>query len=336
MRFLSNKKRPKKILPRVSLTFLLIALLFLPSAVTNAYYLHVINLAGIYCLVTIGINLLTGYTGQVSMGHAGFFAVGTYVSALLTLNAGFTWLAGVAAAAVFASACGFVIAVPAMKLAGSYLVLATVGFGEIVRLILLNWTPVTRGAAGLVGIPLPNIFGMKIASEGEFFYLILAVLVLGTYVAFRMAASKIGRTFMAIREDELAARTMGVPVDRYKTAAFIVSAAYAGVAGAIYGSFSGVASPDNFTFDDSVAFLCMSVIGGNRTVGGALIGAVVLVSLTELLRAFQAYRLIVYGMILILTVIYMPQGLAGLFSKIRAYLQCEERQCQESQGGEEP
>ncbi len=309
------------VLTGLSLAALLIALLFLPRCVTNAYYLHVINLAGIYCLVTIGINLLTGYTGQVSMGHAGFFAAGTYVSALLMLNAGFPWIAGAAAAAVFAAVCGFVIAVPAMKLAGSYLVLATVGFGEIVRLILLNWTPVTRGAAGLVGIPLPDILGMKIMSEREFFYLILAVLVLGTYVAFRMAASKIGRTFKAIREDELAARAMGVPVDRYKTAAFVISAAYAGVAGALYGSFSGVASPDNFTFDDSVAFLCMSVIGGNRTVGGALIGTVVLVSLTELLRAFQAYRLIVYGIILIFTVICMPQGLAGLFSKIRVRAQ---------------
>ena len=300
---------------------LLVALLFLPRFVDNAYYLHVINLAGIYCLVTIGINLLTGYTGQVSMGHAGFFAVGTYVSALLMLNAGFPWIAGAVAAALSASVCGFIIAVPAMKLAGSYLVLATVGFGEIVRLILLNWTPVTRGAAGLVGIPLPNILGVKIMSEQEFFYLILALLVLGTYIAFRMADSKIGRTFRAIREDELAARASGVPVDRYKTAAFIISAAYAGVAGALYGSFSGVASPDNFTFDDSVAFLCMSVIGGNRTVGGALIGTVALVSLTELLRAFQAYRLIVYGFILIFTVICMPQGLAGLFSGILARAQ---------------
>ena len=299
----------------LKLTFavVLIALLFLPRFVTNLYYLHVINLAGIYSLVTIGINLLTGYTGQVSMGHAGFFAVGTYVSALLAMNFGFPWILGCVAAAAFASACGFVIAVPAMKLAGSYLVLATVGFGEIVRLILLNWTPVTKGAAGLVGIPLPRIAGMQIMSEQEFFYLILAFLILGTYVAYRMAASKIGRTFMAIREDELAARAMGVPINRYKIAAFMISAGYAGAAGAIYGSFSGVASPDNFTFDDSVAFLCMSVIGGNRTVGGALVGTVTLVVLNELLRAFQAYRLIVYGLILILTVIYMPQGLADLF-----------------------
>ncbi|MDR1886213.1 MAG: branched-chain amino acid ABC transporter permease [Synergistaceae bacterium] len=293
----------------------LLAAASLPFVITNVYYLHVINLAGIYCLVTVGLNLLSGYTGQVSMGHAGFFAIGTYVSALSALDLGVPWLPGTILAVLSASLCGFVIAVPAMKLAGSYLVLATVGFGEIVRLVLVNWTPVTKGAAGLVGIPLPNIFGIRITSEGEFFYLILVMLILGAGIARRLADSKIGRTFIAIREDELASRAMGVPVDRYKTAAFMISAAFAGAAGSIYGAFSGVTSPDNFTFDDSVAFLCMSVVGGSRTVGGAVVGTVALVSLTELLRAFQAYRLIVYGLILIITVIYMPQGLAGLMFK---------------------
>jgi len=295
-------------------------LLVLPFGINNNYYLHVINLAGIYSLITLGLNLLSGYTGQVSMGQAGFFAIGTYVSALLALNAGFPFLPAAFIALIAAGICGSIIAVPAMRLSGPYLVLATVGFGEIVRLILLNWVPVTKGAAGLTGIPLPSFLGLRISSEKEFYYLIFTFVALGTYVAYRLAHSKIGRTFAAIREDELACGAMGVPVNRYKTAAFVLSAIYAGMAGALYGVFSGVASPDNFTFDDSVAFLCMSVIGGNRSITGAIIGSFMLTGLSEALRALQAYRLIIFGGILIFTVIYMPQGLVGVVDVVKAKL----------------
>jgi branched-chain amino acid transport system permease protein len=293
------------------------ALLFLPVLVTNRYYLHVINLAGIYTLIAIGLNLLSGYTGQVSMGQAGFFALGTYVAGLLAINLHAPFWVGAIAALVVSAACGAIIAIPAMRLSGPYLVLATVGFGEIIRLVLLNWTPVTRGAAGLTGIPLPKFFAWQCSSEPQFYYLIFSVVLLGTYIAYRLAHSKVGRTFAAIREDELAAEAMGVRVNRYKSAAFILSAVYAGMAGVLYGAFSGVASPDNFTFDDSVTFLCMSVIGGTRTIAGALVGSFMLTGLSEVLRVLQAYRLILYGGILIFTVIYMPQGLVGLAANVR-------------------
>lgn len=291
---------------------LLILLVLVPQVISNIYYLHIINLAGIYTLITIGLNLLSGYTGQVSMGQAGYFAIGTYVSSLLMMNMKISFWPALLAAAFVSLLCGLIIGIPAMKLSGPYLVLATVGFGEIVRLIILNWAPVTKGAAGLTGIPLPQLFGIRISTEQDFFYLIIAFLLLGTYIAHRLAKSKIGRTFTAIREDELAAEAMGVNVNRYKIWAFAISAVYAGVAGALFGSFAGVASPDNFTFDDSVAFLCMSVIGGNRSIGGAIIGAFVLTGLSEALRVFQAMRLVIYGGILIFTVIYMPRGLYGL------------------------
>lgn len=301
------------------LLYILIAVLILvlPFVVTSNYYLHVVNLAGIYTLITLGLNLLSGYTGQVSMGQAGFFAIGTYTSALLALNFDMPFLATLPIAIVVAGFFGALIAIPAMRLSGAYLVLATVGFGEIVRLVILNWTPVTKGAAGLTGIPIVKLFSIKILSEQSFYYFILFFVVLGVYVAYRLAHSKIGRTFSAIREDELAAQAMGVPVNKYKISAFVISAVFAGVAGAIYGVFSGVASPDNFTFDDSVAFLCMSVIGGNRSIAGAIIGAFVLTFMSEALRALQMYRLIFYGFILIFTVIYMPQGLVGLFELLK-------------------
>jgi len=290
----------------------------LPQIISNKYYLHMTNLAGIYTLITIGLNLLAGYTGQVSMGQAGYFAIGAYTAALLMLNFDLSFWLALPAAALMSAVFGAVIGVPAMKLSGPYLVLATVGFGEIIRLVILNWQPVTKGAAGLTGIPLPQLGGFQILSEQDFFYLIFTVLLIGVYVAYRLAKSKIGRTFSAIREDELAAAAMGVAVNRYKVWAFIISAIYAGAAGALYATFAGVASPDNFTFDDSVGFLCMSVIGGSRTIAGAVVGAFMLTFLSEALRAFQAYRLVIYGAVLIFTVIYMPQGLAGLFRSGKA------------------
>lgn len=298
--------------------FVLIGLLILtlPLYMKNLYYLHIINLAGIYALVVMGLNILSGYTGQTSMGQAGFFAIGTYVSALTMMNFNISFFIAVIIGIIVAAIFGLIISIPAMKLSGPYLVLATVGFGEIVRLILLNWTPVTRGAAGLTGIPYPSIFGMQIKTEFQFFYLILAFLFIGTYIAIRLAKSKIGRTFSAIREDEIAAEAMGVNVNRYKIAAFVISAMFAGLAGGLFGSFSGVTSPDNFTFDESVAFLSMSVIGGNKTILGGIFGAFILTFISEGLRVFQGSRLIMYGLILVFTVIYMPNGLVGVMNNL--------------------
>jgi branched-chain amino acid transport system permease protein len=199
-----------------------------------------------------------------------------------------------------------------------------VGFGEIVRLVLLNWTPVTKGAAGLVGIPLPTVPGFVIRTEQHFFYLILASLLAGVFIARRIADSKIGRTYRAVREDELAAAAMGVNINRYKISAFIISAMFAGFAGSLFGSFSGVTSPDNFTFDESVGFLCMSVIGGNRSIIGAVIGAFGLTVVSEALRVFQGFRLVIYGCILIFTVIFMPQGIIGLLQRIRGVFPAKE------------
>lgn len=306
--------------------------ILLPFAVSNRYYLHVLNLVGVYSLIVIGLNLLSGYTGQVSMGQAGYFAVGTYVSALLTMRLHVPFWVGVVAAGLVSALCGVVIGIPAMRLSGPYLVMATVGFGEIIRLILVNWVPVTRGAAGLTGIPLPSFLGIRVSSERGFYYLIYAVLYLGTIAALRLSNSKVGRTFVAIREDDLAAEAMGVPTDRYKVAAFAISAAYAGIAGALYGPFAGVASPDNFTFEDSVGFLCMSVVGGNRTVYGALVGALALTVFSEALRFLQTFRLIVYGAILLSTVVFMPQGLSGLAPTIaKAFGRWRERRARRVQ-----
>jgi len=295
-------------------------LLMLPRLVPNAYYLYIINLMGIYSMVVIGLNLLSGYAGLVSMGQSGFYAVGAYVTGLLMLKLKFSFWLAAPIGALGAGLCGIIIGTPTIKLSGPYLVLATVGFGEIVRLILLNWTSVTRGAAGLTGVPAPNFFGISLSTNQSFYYLILAVLAMGVYVASRIADSKIGRTFRSIREDSLAAEAMGVRVSQYKISAFVISAIYAGLAGALFVSFSGVSSPDNFTFDDSVGFLAMSVVGGSTSIFGGLLGTFALTMTSEFLRTFRDFRLIIYGFILVTTVIYMPQGLYGLGRKIIEFI----------------
>lgn len=289
-----------------------LALLLLPWFVPNAYYLYVINLMGIYSLIVVGLNLLSGYAGLVSMGQAGFYAVGAYVTGLLMINLKLSfWLAALFGA-TGAGICGILIGTPTIKLSGPYLVLATVGFGEIVRLILLNWISVTKGAAGLTNVPSPNFFGFSLSTNLHFYYLIMAILALGIHFASRIANSKIGRTFHSIREDSLAAEAMGVKVSQYKISAFVISAVYAGLAGALFVTFSGVSSPDNFTFDDSVGFLAMSVVGGSTSIFGGILGTFALTMLSESLRAFRDFRLIIYGIILVVSVIYMPKGLIGL------------------------
>lgn len=299
----------KKAIVSVAVALLLLTL---PYWIANNYYLYIINLMGINSLIIIGLNLLSGYTGQVSMGQAGFYAIGAYVTGLLMINVGVSfWLAALAGG-IAAGICGLIIGTPAIKLSGPYLVLATVGFGEIVRLVLLNWIPVTRGAAGITGVPSPRLFSLQISSNRSFYYLILITVALGVYVASRISASKIGRVFHSLREDQLAAEAMGVPVRQYKISAFVISAVYAGFAGALFVTFAGVSSPDNFTFDDSVGFLAMSVVGGNTSIIGALLGTFVLTIVSELLRVFEDFRLIIYGLILVITVIYMPSGLYGL------------------------
>lgn len=306
---MARDSKSYRLIPKVVGLGLVLAL---PLVISNIYQLHVLNLVGLYSMITLGLNLLSGYTGQVSMAQASYFAIGAYTAALLTMRLHVPFWVAFVAAAVVAAFFGALIGIPAMKLSGPYLVMATVGFGEIVRLVLINWVPVTRGANGITGIPLPTVFGQKIGSERAFYYLIYGCLFVLIVVALRLSNSKVGRAFVAIREDELAAEAMGVPTHSYKVAAFALAAAFAGIAGALYGPFAGVVSPDNFTFDDSVGFLCMSVVGGNRTIYGAIAGAFALTLFSEALRFLQEFRLIVYGAILLFTVIFMPNGFSGL------------------------
>ncbi|MFZ5827672.1 MAG: branched-chain amino acid ABC transporter permease [Bacillota bacterium] len=283
-----------------------------PVLITSPYWLHVINLSGIYAVVAIGLNILTGYTGMLSVGQAGFFGIGAYLSALAMLRLGLSFWLAMPLAALGTCLFGILMGLPAMRLKGPYLVMATVGFAEIVRLVLINWVPVTRGTAGLLNIPAPAAFGYEVAGETGWFYLIFALLGLVIFLTRRMEHSKIGRALRAVRENELAAEAMGVPVFWYKALAFGLSALLAGMAGSLFASFQTYISPDSFTFEESVAFVSMIVVGGIGTLPGAVVGALLMGLVPELLRAFKDYRLITYGFILLGSAVFFPRGIVGL------------------------
>jgi branched-chain amino acid transport system permease protein len=293
----------------------LAAVLLLPVAVDARYVLFVCNLAMVYAVVALGLNLLMGYGGQISVGHAAFFGIGAYTSAILSVDFGWSFWAALPAALVLASLCGLLLGLPTLRVRGHYLILATLGFGEIVRLILQNWQQVTKGPTGIVGIPPVKLFGFALQSERHFYYLALAFLAVALLVTYRLVRTRVGRELISVRDNELAAELMGVDTVRVKLFAFTVSAAFAGVAGSLYAHMSGFISPDVFTFEVSVAVLIMVMLGGAATIFGPVLGAVLLTALPELLRDFKDLYLVFYGVGILLLSIFLPKGLAGLLAK---------------------
>ena len=287
-----------------------------PALAISPYLLQVINLAGINIILAVSLNLINGFTGQFSIGHAGFMAIGGYSSAYVTvamgerLRSAFSFLPefardgallliGLAVGAFLASIAGFLVGVPSLRLRGDYLAIVTLGFGEIIRVFILNIDAV-GGARGYSGIPkLANFFWI---------YLFASLTVL---IVSRIVRSSFGRTLIAIREDEIAAEAMGVDTTRSKVISFIVSSAMAGVAGGLFGHYLMYLHTNSFTFIKSIEIIIMIVIGGLGSITGSVLGAVLYISLTEGLRQFAQYRMVLFSFLLILIMIVRPQGILG-------------------------
>lgn len=287
------------------------ALLALPL-VFDQYATHILVLAGIYIIMSVGLSLVSGFAGQLSLGQAAFYAVGAYTAALLAVNFAVPFWVGAVAATIMAALVGILLGLPTLRLSGVYMTVATVGFGEIVRLVLLNWTSLTRGPMGVRGIP-PVAFGsLTLASPANFYYLVLFSTALALFIAGRIINSRVGRAFIAIADKEVAAQTVGINPTYYKTLAFVLSAAFAGFAGSLYAHYIGYLHPDAFTQAESVLAVTIIVVGGVRSLGGIVGAALILVPAMEYLRAFSEYRLIVYASLLILSLIFMPNGIGGV------------------------
>ncbi len=297
---------------------LVATVVLLPRVVTSSYWLNLINLAMSFSIAAIGLNIVLGYAGQLSLAQAAFWGVGAYTSALLTTQLGVPVWVGMFAAFFTAALFGVLLGIPTLKLSGHYLAMATIGFGIILQLVLVNAIWLTGGSDGIIKIPSPWIGSTELDDPGEFFYVAAISLILFTWGAINLKNSRVGRAFMAIRENEMAAETTGVDTTYYKVMAFALSAGYAGFGGWMYAhSCSHYISPDTFSFEQSVMFLVMAVLGGNGSAVGSIIGSVLMTLLPEVLRFLKNYYMMVYAAGIVLIMIYMPGGITGLVKQTR-------------------
>jgi branched-chain amino acid transport system permease protein len=289
--------------------------LALPWGIDSNYYLRLVNMALIYSLLAVSLNIVLGYAGQIALGHAAFFGIGAYTAALLTAGgSGFLFWPAFLAAGAVTGLSGLLIGIPTLRLKGHYLALATLGFGEIMKVIFFNWREVTHGMDGISGVPAPSLGVISLQYDQSYYYLAAAVLALVLIACWRLERSKYGRRLAAIRDAELAAGTSGVHVPRLKIIAFILSAIVAGFAGSLYAHLVTFISPDVFVFDVTAQLLSMVLIGGIGTTGGPVLGAFVLTFLPELLRVSKAYYMLIYGIGLAALIVFLPAGLFGLLA----------------------
>jgi branched-chain amino acid transport system permease protein len=319
----------------IFLLIVLLLLLFLfPILDSNRYHINMGIMVGIFSIVAIGLNLLLGNTGQISLGQAAFYGIGAYISAILTVKAGFSFWLALPCAAIFSGVIGYVIGFTSVRFKGSYLAMATLSFGVIFSIIILEWTTVTGGAGGYPEmIPKPSIGTFKIDNELKYYYLVWAFLAAVFIFTKNLVRSRIGRALYAVHENETVAGVIGIHPTKYKLKVFTLSAIYAGLAGSLYAHYATYISEESFTFFFSVTLLCMVVIGGLGNVWGSIIGTMVLYLLSEIIRYMAkfsvlpqairgilteySYLLLAYGISLAIFVIFMPRGIVGLFSKER-------------------
>lgn len=272
----------------------------------------------LYSILGLALNIITGYTGQVSIGHAGFCAIGGYTSALLNVHFGMNFILSAICAMIVAGLFGVLLGMPTLRLSGTYLTIATLGFGEIVRMLALNWEGLTGGSLGVSGITRPVIFGVELTTfNGGLYYLILFLLVVVSLAIYVIIRSKMGRAFMAIRDDQLAATLMGINVTHYKMASFVLSAIITGLGGAFYVHMVRFIDPNTFNFDISILIISIVILGGMGTMKGIYLGALLLISFPEVLRFLSEYRFIFYGLILVLMMRFKPEGILGGQSRRR-------------------
>ncbi|MFZ5587714.1 MAG: branched-chain amino acid ABC transporter permease [Thermodesulfobacteriota bacterium] len=302
----------------LQLAALAAAVAVMPLLMGNPYHLNVLNVVALCFIVVTGLNLLIGFAGHISLGHAAFYGLGAYVSGILSASHGLNpWLA-LALAVLLVALTALVIGLPTLRLAGNYLVMATLGFNLIVTSLLLQLDQVTGGPSGLAGIPSLSIFGLAIVDDQSFYWLVWSAAILGLIVARNLAESRVGRGLRALRDAPAAAAALGVDVAAYKTTVFVISAVYAAAAGGLYAHYYGIITPKSFDIFVSVELVSMCLVGGMGSLWGGFLGAAFLTPLPQVLHVFEEYKDVFYGGVLLILLIFQPQGLAGLWGRLRA------------------
>ena len=294
----------------IVLIILVVALLIVPLFL-NDYYRDVLTLTCIYIVLALGLNITVGQAGLLNLGYVAFYAVGAYTYAIFSTTLGLSFWPGMIVGALSAAAFALLLGLPTLKLRGDYFAIVTLGLGEITRIVLNNWDGLTGGPNGISRIGRPMIGRYVLNTTLDFYYLIFFIALVSVFAMHRLISSRIGRAWIAIREDEFAAEAMGINTFRLKLLAFVLGSAWAGMTGVFFAAKMAFVSPESFTFFESVMILCMVVLGGMGSIPGIILGALLLITLPELFRDFQDYRMLAFGTALVLMMIFRPQGLLG-------------------------
>ena len=297
------------------------AIILLPLVLNEPFYHHILISCAIHVILAVSLGIIVGYLGELSLAHAAFYGIGAYTSALLTLRLGVPFLPAFTAAILLAGLFGFLIGIPALRLSGHYFAIATLGFQGIVILLIISMVDITRGPMGLPGIPgLGDIhffsWTISFKSKITYFYLSSLVAAIVIFLTSNLMRHKHGRAFMATREDPMLAASIGVSPRNFRMLAFVISTAMAGAAGSLYSHYALFISPDSFHLPESVYIATMVIIGGRSTISGPIIGAVVLTTLPELLRFTGSLQFVLYGLMLMIVVIFMPEGIIGIVNRL--------------------
>lgn len=280
--------------------------------VFSLYQTNIMINALMYVMLGLGLNIVVGLAGLLDLGYVAFYAVGAYAYALLNHHFGLGFWTVLPVAGILAAIFGIILGFPVLRLRGDYLAIVTLGFGEIIRLILENWNEFSFGPSGIANIPRPGFFGVKMSLQTNtvFIYFMMILMTLGTiFVVNRLQNSRIGRAWIALREDEIACQAMGIDKTRTKLTAFALGATWAGFAGAVFAAKTTFVNPASFTIWESIIILCVVVLGGMGSIVGVIIGAMVLILLPEYLRAFSEYRMLVFGLVLVVMMVFRPEGI---------------------------
>lgn len=302
---------------RMALIGILILACIAAYMLQERYLAMILDYICIYTIAVTGLDLLFGYTGQVSFGQAGFYAIGAYGSTLLSMNLGIPPILSIVLGAVLAMIFGVIVAFPASRLVKHFLSLLTIAFGQMVYTFIVGAAWLTKGPSGIVNVPKVSIFGLTLKGYQMYFWLVLVAVILVLIAKRNIIDSRIGRAFIAIRENPHAAAGMGINVAKYKIMAFAISAFLAGLSGAFYAHMVGFISPDTFTSAQSNMFMTMLLFGGIATISGSLIGAAIITVITELLQSFAAAQTLIYAGFILIVLFLLPNGVVGLWDKIR-------------------
>lgn len=312
-----QQTKKKKILMAVVCLVLLIAALM--ALRNQQYILTLLNFVCMYMISVSGLDVLFGYSGQISLGHAAFYAAGAYTTALLTTKLGLSVWLTIPAACVVSLILGIVVALPASKLIHHFLALLTISVGQLVY-IVLSRAEFTNAMAGVSRIPNISISGFELDNNFRFLIFMIVMVALFLVIKQRIVNSRVGRAFLAIRENPVAAGGIGINVQKYKVMAFAISAVFTGFAGAMYAHFVGFISPETFNTSQSVMFMTMLLFGGMGNFAGPLIGAAVISVLNESLQVLGSYRMLVYGAFILVVLLFLPRGISGIIDIIRELL----------------